>query len=204
MGYALESVDGANLEDITISNTTMRDVFTGALFLRLGARLRGPKETTKVGTLRRILISNLDCYNSSGRQASILSGIPGYPIEDVKLSDIYIQTAGGGTAEEAQRQVPEMINGYPEPGAFGITPSSGFFMRHMRNVEMSHVEIANGTPDARPAFYLDDVDRVDFFAITAPRNNGNAFALHSVKDLRIGWSRAAADTTLAEADNKTV
>jgi polygalacturonase len=204
LGYALESVDGALLEDITISNTSMRDLFCGPLFLRLGARLRGPQETTKVGTLRRVLISNLDCYNAPAHQASILSGIPGYTIDDVKLSNIYIQTAGGGTAEEAQRQVPEDEHGYPEPGRFGITPSSGFFLRHMRNVEMSHVEIANATSDARPAFYLDEVNRADFFAITAPANNGNAFALHGVKDLRIGWSRATADITLPTADNKTV
>jgi hypothetical protein len=68
---------------------------------------------------------------------------------------------------------------------------------------MSHVEIANTVPDARPAFYLNDVERADFFAITAPRSADGAFALHNVKDLRIGWSRAAADTTLATIDNKT-
>ena len=79
LGYALESVDGALLEDITISNTTMRDLGCGPLFLRLGARLRGPKDTTKVGTLKRVLISNLECYNAPMRQSSILSGIPGSP-----------------------------------------------------------------------------------------------------------------------------
>ena len=83
-------------------------------------------------------------------------------------------------------------------------PTSGFFLRHMRNLEMSHVEIANATPDARPAFYSTDVERADFFAVTAPRNAGGAFALHDVKDLRIGWSRAAADTTLDSVDNKLI
>ena len=97
---------------------------------------------------------------------------------------------------------PELEDGYPDPGRFGITPSSGLFLRHMRNLEMSHVEIANGTPDARPAFYLQDVNRADFFAITAPRAADGAFALHDVKDLRIGWSRAAADIALPTADNK--
>ena len=77
-GYALESVDGALLEDITITNTTMRDLVSGPLFMRLGARLRGPKESTKVGTLKRILISNLECYNAPQKISSILSGIPGY------------------------------------------------------------------------------------------------------------------------------
>jgi polygalacturonase len=201
-GYALESVDGALLEDITITNTTMRDLVSGPVFMRLGSRLRGPKETTKVGTLKRVLISNLECYNAPQRQGSILSGIPGYCIENVKLSNIYIETAGGGTAEDAKVQPPEIENAYPEPGRFGPMPSSGFFMRHMRNVEMSHVEIANATPDARPAFYLTEVERADFFAVTAPRGADGAFALHGVKDLRIGWSRAAADTTLASVDDK--
>ncbi len=150
LGYALESVDGALLEDITISNTTMRDLGCGPLFLRLGARLRGPKDTTKIGTLKRVLISNLECYNAPMRQASILSGIPGSLIEDVKLSNIYIESLGGGTAEMAQAVPTEQEDGYPEPGRFGPTPSSGFFLRHMKNLEMSHVEIANSSADARP------------------------------------------------------
>ena len=201
-GYALESVDGALLEDIAITNTTMRDLVSGPLFMRLGARLRGPKETTKVGTLRRIMVSNLACYAAPQRISSILSGIPDNYIEDVKLSNIYIETVGGATADAAQIQPPELESKYPEPSMFGPMPASGFFLRHVRNVEMSHVEIANATPDARPAFYLTDVTRADFFAVTAPRNADGAFALHDVKDLRIGWSRAAADTTLAAIDNK--
>jgi polygalacturonase len=201
-GYALESVDGALLEDVTITNSTMRDMYTGPIFMRLGSRLRGPKETTKVGTMKRILISNLECFNATKRQASILSGIPGYAIEDVKLSNIYFESAGGGTAEDAKAQPTEQEDNYPDPGRFGVTPSSGFYLRHMKNLEMSHVEIANTTPDVRPAFYLSGIERADFFAITAPRGADGAFSLHDVKDLRIGWSRAAADTVLPSVDNK--
>jgi polygalacturonase len=201
-GYALESVDGALLEDITITNTTMRDLASGPIFMRLGARLRGPKESTKVGTLKRILISNLECYNAPQEVSSILNGIPGYPIEDVKLSNIYIETVGGATAGMAQIQPPELEAAYPEPRMFGPMPASGFFLRHVRNVEMSHVDIANATADARPAFYLADVERADFFAVTARRGADGAFALHDVKNLRIGWSRAAADATLDRVDNK--
>ncbi len=203
-GYALESVDGALLEDFAITNTTMRDLSSPPLFMRLGARLRGPKESTKVGTLKRIVISNLACFNAPQRQSSILTGIPGYFIEDIKLSNIYIETAGGATAEDAKVQPPELENGYPDPGRFGPMPATGFFLRHVRNVEMSHVEIANTAPDARPAFYLNDVTRADFFAISAPRGAEGAFALHDVKDLRIGWSRAAADTNLSTIDDKVL
>ena len=203
-GYALESEDGAQLEDITITNTTMRDLVSGPIFMRLGSRLRGPKESTKVGTFKRILISNLDCYNAAFKVGSILSGIPGYSIEDVKLSNIYVETVGGGAVDAANVPPPEFENKYPDPGMFGTMPAFGFFLRHVRNIEMSHVELASTAPDARPAFYLTDVERADFFAITAPTGPQGVFALHGVKDLRIGWSRAAADITLASVDNKTL
>jgi polygalacturonase len=198
-GFALESEDGALLQDVTITNTTMRDLVAGPIFMRLGSRLRGPKESTQVGTIKRVLISNLECYNAGTKVSSILSGIPGYSIEDVKLANIYVETAGGGVADATP--TPEFENKYPDPGMFGTTPAFGFFLRHVRNIEMSHVEVASAAADARPAFYLDQVERADFFAITAPKG---AFALHQVKDLRIAWSRAAADVTLASVDNKTL
>ncbi len=201
-GYALESVDGALLEDVTITNTTMRDLVTGPIFLRLGSRLRGPADKTQVGTLRRILISNLVCHNAPARFSSILTGIPNSSIQDVKLSDIYIEPAGGVSAEVGD--LPEDENQYPDPNRFGETPCYGFYLRHMRHVEMSHVELAPMLPDVRPAFSLVEVDRADFFAITAPRANGNVFALNNVTDLRIGWSRAAEDVTLANVSSRVL
>ena len=203
-GYALESVDGALLEDIAITNTTMRDLAAPPLFMRLGARLRGPKESTKVGTLKRIVVNNLACFNAPRRAASIITGIPGHRIEDLKFSNIYIETAGGGSADDAKVQPPEMVDAYPDPSHFGVIPATGFFLRHVRNIEMSHVEIVNAAPDARPAFYLHDVERADFFAVSAARGAEGAFALQGVKDLRIGWSRAAADTVLSSAETKTL
>jgi polygalacturonase len=202
-GLALETVDGALLEDIAITNITMRDIVSCPLFLRLGARLRGPKESTSVGTLRRVVISNLECYNSASKFSSILSGIPGYAIEDVKLSNIYIQHQGGATADAASIQPPEFIDKYPEPGMFGPTPVHGFYLRHLRHLEMSHVEVQPMSPDARPAFHLEDVNRADFIAVTAPGSKP-AFALNHVTDLRILLSRAAKDTVLAAANNQMV
>ncbi len=201
-GYALESVDGALLEDVTITNTTMRDLVTGPIFLRLGSRLRGPEGVTQVGTLRRIMISNLCCYNAPAKFGSILTGIPNSSIEDVRLSDIYVETAGG--ISSIGPDLPEQEDQYPDPNRFGVTPSYGFYLRHVRNLEMSHVELSHRLPDARPAFQLSGVDRADFFAITAPRGGDGVFALNNVTDLRIGWSRAAPDVTLASVSGKTL
>jgi len=201
-GLALETVDGALLEDIAISNITMRDV-SCPLFLRLGARLRGPAGSTKVGTLRRVLVSNLVSYNTDPRVCSTLSGIPGYEIEDVRISDMFVQHQGGGSAEAAQADPPELENKYPEPGMFGAMPAQGFFIRHLKRLEMSHVEIQPAAPDARPSFHLHDVQRADFIAVTAPKTPP-AFSLRAVSDLRILLSRAAPDTVLDQANDRTL
>ena len=204
MGLALESEDGALCEDIAISNITMRDVVSAPLFWRLGARLRGPRESTKVGTLQRIVVNNLVSYNTGPHISSILSGIPDFPIRDIKISNVYIQHQGGGSADDAKIVMPENADKYPDPGMFGpTTPSQGFFLRHVTNLEMSHVEIQPATPDQRPSFYLEEVNRADFIAVTAP-TTPPAFALNNVTDLRILLSRAAKDTQLDSVDHKII
>src|SRR4029079_13291730 len=102
-GLALETVDGALLEDVSITNITMRDIGNSPIFMRLGARLRGP-EGTRVGTLQRVSISNLTCYNADPRYSCIISGVPDHDIEDVRLSNIRIYARGGGTKEQATSQ----------------------------------------------------------------------------------------------------
>jgi polygalacturonase len=197
-GLALETVDGALLEDVAVTNITMRDIISCPIFLRLGARLRGPKGTgdqsTVVGTLRRVLLSNITCYNSAARYGSNITGIPGYAVEDLKISDVYDQHAGGGTADQMKIEVPEDENKYPEPGMLGPLPAHGFYFRHVNRLEMSHVEVAPVAADARAAIYLDDVHRADFFAITAP-STPSAFSINKSTDVRVLMSRAAPDST---------
>ena len=57
--------------------------------------------------------------------------------------------------------------------------------------------------EARPAFWLEDLERADFFAVTAPGPQKN-FALRGVKDLRVLWSRAGKDVTVADVENQTL
>jgi polygalacturonase len=214
-GLALESSDGALIEDIVISNITMRDIVDAPLFLRLNRRNRGPKETMRPGTLRRVSISNIVSHNSASPTASVISGIPENLIEDLKISNCFFGHKGlpamalegfGATPvpmpDRHKLHTPENETGYPELLFFGPTACHGFYVRHLKNLEMSHVEIAPANPEPRPAFWLEDVHRADFFAITAPQQQN--FELRNVTDFRVGWSRAAKDTTLASAINQTL
>jgi polygalacturonase len=214
-GISLETSDGAYVEDIAISNITMRDTVDAPLFLRLNARNRGPKETMRAGTLRRVVIANVVSHDSASSTASIFSGIAENAIEDVKLTNCYFghrglpkdALVGWGDRSKPMPdwrtiQVPELEDGYPELLRFGPTPANGFFVRHLKHLEMSHVEIAPEAADPRPAFWLEDVERADFFAITAPGEKN--FALRKVKDLRILWSRAAKDANVAAVEDQTL
>ena len=70
---------------------------------------------------------------------------------------------------------------------------------------MSLVEVRRAAPDARSPFYLDDVERADFFALNAPRAQGQPLMqLHRVRDLRLGWTRGVPDTNLEHADAQTL
>jgi polygalacturonase len=184
-GLALEAVDGALLEDVTISNITMRDISNSPIFLRLGSRNRGPKESTKVGAMRRVIISNVVVYNADTKYASIISGIPGYMIEDVRLSNIRVYAKGGGTKEQAALEPPERENIYPEPSMFGDLPAYGFFIRHIKGLQMRDVEVSYLSPDLRPAFVLHDVIGVEFLHVKGQHEpNVQMFVLKNVTDFR--------------------
>ncbi len=127
-GLALETVDGGLLEDVTISNLTMRNVET-PLFLRLGARVRGPAGL-EIGTLRRVSISNVTVHDADPRYPSTIAGIPGRNIEDVRISDVRQYLVGGLSPGDAVQDPPELEDAYPENYMFGTLPAYGFFIRH--------------------------------------------------------------------------
>jgi polygalacturonase len=158
-GLALETVDGALLEDVEISNITMRDIVNAPIFLRLGARMRGP-QGTPVGELRRVSISNVRVYNSDTEQACIITGIPGHDIKDLELNNIRIYVKGGSKAQDATK-VPELEKNYPEPSMFGTTAAYGFYIRHVDGLKLRDVEVSYISEDVRPAFVLDDVKGID-------------------------------------------
>lgn len=164
-GLALETVDGGHLEDIVISNITMRDIVNAPIFLRLGARLRSP-EGTPVGVMKRVRISHVNVFNADSRYSSIISGIPGALIEDVALDNIHIYYQGGYSEEDGLRMPSEQEKTYPEPWMFGTIPAKGMFIRHARGVSLSDIHFHYAKPDGRPLFVTDDAGEVYYHRIT--------------------------------------
>jgi polygalacturonase len=201
-GLALESVDGALIEDITVTNITMRNTMSGPIFIRLGRRMRGP-EGIPIGVVKRVSINNIVASGASAKYATVIAGIPGHPIEDVKLSNILVLCQGGGTAADAALIPPEVEDAYPRPVMFGVTPSYGFYVRHVKGLQMSNIELQVAQPDARPAIILDDVDGADLTHIKAQMSPGvPVFRLAGVQDFNIYQSRPIPDTHLDKVDKQ--
>lgn len=189
-GLALESVDGALLEDVTITNITMRDIVNAPIFLRLASRMRAPPGDSTAGALRRILLSNIMVYNADSHFACIISGVPGKFIEDIQLNNICIYYRQMDSSfSKIPEVVPENEKQYPEPEKMGIMPAYGFFIRHARGIKMNNVEVSYLGTEVRPAFYLVDVKGADFFRVKARRvKNSKSFVLKDVFDFSIQQS----------------
>jgi hypothetical protein len=61
----------------------------------------------------------------------------------------------------------DAVNRAIDAASFGTTPAFGFFLRHVRYLEMSHVEVASAAADA-PCF-LSQGCRAGGFFLPSPR-----------------------------------
>ena len=224
-GLALESVDGAHIEDVAIYNITMRDVSNAPFFLRLGSRMRAPADTP-IGSIRRVNISNVVVSDADPRYASIISGIPGHDIEDVTLSNIRIRYRGGlnlqqvadepaglvntffyraqgGVPKRETYDTPEREKEYPEPSMFGLIPAYGFFFRHATGIELHDIQVSYATEDRRPAFVLDAVSDIGFTRVSAKKADGiPTFVLRNVRNISVRDCSPVANIVVPQAERK--
>jgi len=185
-GLALETVDGGFLEDVTITNITMRDVTNSPFFLRLGARMRGPRGK-RVGELRRVMINNVIAYNADAHFASIIAGVPGNEVEDVQLNNIRIYYRQiDSPLSKIQTIVPEHEKTYPEPQKMGVMPSYGFFIRHAKTIAMNNVEVSYIGKETRPPFVIHDVKGIELRNVKAqPVKGVSLFVLSNVENIEM-------------------
>jgi hypothetical protein len=221
-GLALEAVDGSTIEDVSITNITMRNVSNAAIFLRIGNRARGP-EGMPIGAIRRVSISHVIASDVDARYPIIIAGLPGHPIEDIRLSDIRVVSRGGLTLDEAAKQPADLVNtfflrgpglagprdpyhppeqeaGYPEPSMFGLLPASGLYVRHAKNLSFRDIELSFVKEDTRPVVVLDDVAGADFEHLQAQRAGGvPLFVLRQVTDFSVSHSPGVPDAQFPSA-----
>ena len=183
-GIALESVDGANIQGVTISNIVIDGAWC-PIFIRLGNRGAGEQKVSSsvAGTLKDVIISNVVAYNAS--IASSITSIPGSYVENVTLSTITIKTLGGENKETASIVLDELEKSYPDPKMWGRVlsksddthpiPISGLFLRHAKNIHLNDVQIYADKDDMRPLIKAEDVEDLYVNNLkTNDKNKGNS------------------------------
>jgi polygalacturonase len=159
-GLALEEVDSGIMENITVNNLAMTDVPDYAIYLTTGQRNRAPGPTHN-SRARNILISNV-IADGVGKMSGIqIVGLPGQPVEGVRLENIRLTSNGGGTAADAARTPRELGTGYPEPKKIGVLPAYGIFARHVKNLELANITINFTADELRPAAAFADIQGLE-------------------------------------------
>jgi hypothetical protein len=143
-GIALETVDGANIVGVVVSNITMNRV-QAPVFLRLGNRGRDMPAPSP-GTLRDVIISDIVATNASA--TSSITGVPGARVRGVTLSNISVSFEAVPLAPAAGEQVPEVIAKYPVAAMFGPLPAYGLYCRHADGLVLRNLRFT--LPNARP------------------------------------------------------
>jgi len=182
-GLAIEIADGGEIDGITVTGLTMKNVGTPFIIM-LTDRRRAPEGAT-IGKIKNVIIDNLVAtgpyeyiypirYTSSvsyeelhNKPLVISSSVVGQPdekLENISLSNIYITVPGGGKKEDNKIIVPENPKGIPSSLTHGLVlPASGIFFRHAKNVSLRNINIFTIDDDLREEMVFDDVENLKIY-----------------------------------------
>lgn len=161
-GIDIAEVDGAAMDFISFSHILIDSAQT-PIFIKLGNRngkASKDDQSVKKGTMRDIFLSDIHAKNASILSSSI-TGYPGNYIENLRMSNITIETLGGGTDRDTSAQLPEYSNSYPVNGMFGNNlPAYGMYFRHVKNLSLNNISINSISKDQRSVLYIEDVHKI--------------------------------------------
>jgi hypothetical protein len=195
----IQEVEGGVMENLSFDNLVMEHV-TGPISLRLGGYLgwrNERKESLPIGVLRNIRFSNIratvaedahplphevPAFPGEKKSCLNITGVPGYFVENVSFHGLRITFPGGGSREDAQNDVPELRDRYPEYHMFGTLPAYGIYLRHVKGLTFEDVTLDTAAPDLRPALMGEDVEDLELSNFRA--TGGGTAALLRLRDAR--------------------
>ena len=179
-GISLLSVDGSNIDGVTISNIVM-DGPRCPVFIRLGNRGRDMK-TPVPGSLKNVVISNIVARNAT--EACTLAGIPGHPVEAITLENLRVTFRGDEKPTDGEIVVQEVEAKYPSAGMFGHLPAYGLYLRHARDIQLTRIDVKSSAIEQRHGAYCEDVVDLVLDTLSANQADGahSIVRFHKVQD----------------------
>lgn len=167
-GLKIQMCEGAIMQNMVFSDLVMTNVPRPIFitFCQQRACCDAPEEMAPMKAMRQMVFSNILVDNQMCDQNSavVMTGMPGHPIEGIRLHNIQLLVGGGGTLEEgARRNLPEYTVDtlkvwWPEYHLLdGAVPCHGIYARHVDGLTVQGMQVRPAKPDARPAIVCDDV-----------------------------------------------
>lgn len=191
-GIAIEMVDGGWIDGIVMSGIQIDDARAPILIRRGNRSNRFPSD--KAG-LRGVLIEGV--HATGAILTSSITGIPGMNVEDIRLSNIHIDTVMPGKKEWVHSPVPEVAAAYPQSRMFGWLPASGLYCRHVRGLSLRDVSFTAPAQEWRNTIVFDDVQQLtlDGFRTTPVVNGVPPLVLTDTRDVWISSTAAPENST---------
>lgn len=174
----------ARFENIMFSNLIMKNV-TGPISIGLDSTRRNSTAAQQKGIVRNIVFNGIRATvvaegtphpdqpwpqkfrPGETRQCIVLNAVGDEFLEHISFQDVHVTYEGGGTAEEAQREIPPIAGEYFE---IGTPPAYGIYARNVRGLTLSNIRLEVTKPDLRPAVVFENVWDATVNALAAQSN----------------------------------
>lgn len=191
------SAGRASIENFSFSNIIMRNV-TGPIGIGFSGPNNNPTNNNNNQSTKKPFIRNI---SFNGIRASIaekpidhpdihfgvsvregeknscitLNAMGEYYLENISFTDVHVSYAGGGTAAQAAKVVPNVAAEYfgvwdPAPGG---PPAYGLYARNVKGLTLQNVRFEYDQPDARPAIIFDNVQDATINGLSAKGSSTN-------------------------------
>src|SRR5262245_10468135 len=176
----------SRFENITFSNLILKNV-TGPISIGLDSSrgsTAGAAQPVK-GIVRNIAFNGIRAtVVAQGRQHEdlpwpqrfrpgetrsciVVNGVKDEFLEEISFQDVHVVYEGGGTAEEAAKEAPQIAGEYFE---IGTPPAYGIYARNVRGLTLHNVRLEVTSPDLRQAVVFDHVNEAVVNGLSAQGN----------------------------------
>ena len=189
------SAGRASIENLSFSNIIMRNV-TGPIGIGFSGPSNNnsnnnPQPTTKpfirnisfnairatvvaVGVNHPDIHFGISVREGEKNSCITLNAMGEYYLENISFTDVHVKYAGGGTAAQAAKVVPNVAAEYfgvwdPLPGG---PPAYGMYARNVKGLTLQNVRFEYDEPDARPAIIFDNVEDASVNNLNAKGSEG--------------------------------
>ena len=200
-GIGIHSTDGAVIDGVTCRNISMKSVNV-PVSITLGDRLLSGETNRKVGSIKKITISNLTATEPRPRvrdllKPALVAGLPANPLENILLEHLRIVGKGGGTKQAAHSLFGENRHARRE----AALAAAGFYIAYANGVRLQDVDLSYEAAETRPSLVAHDVSGLELDDLRMQKFTGvPLMRLNKIDGLRVHQSPGLSERNAEHVD----